>query len=109
MKTLIKIEEVAQFIVTIVLFNQLPFVWWIFPAVLLLPDLSMIGYAISNKAGAFCYNLFHHKALAVAIGLAGYQISNDYMLLAGVILYAHSSMDRMFGYGLKGSRPNVVE
>jgi hypothetical protein len=101
MKTLIKVEEAAQFIVTIILFNQLPFAWWIFPALLLSPDLSMLGYALGNKAGAFFYNLFHHKALAVVIGLVGYWLVSDQLLLAGIILYAHSSMDRMLGYGLK--------
>lgn len=101
MKTLIKVEEVAQFILTIVLFNQLPFAWWVFPALLFLPDLSMIGYAFGNKAGAFAYNFFHHKALAITVGLTGYFWGNDALLLAGIILYAHSTMDRMLGYGLK--------
>lgn len=101
MKTLIKVEEVAQFILTIVLFNQLPFAWWLFPALLFLPDLSITGYVFGNKAGAFAYNFFHYKALAIAVGLTGHFWGNDPFLLAGIILYAHSSMDRMLGYGLK--------
>lgn len=43
MKTLITIEEVAQFALSIFLFAKLPFVWWVYPALLLLPDVSMLG------------------------------------------------------------------
>ncbi len=101
MKTLIKVEEAAQFALSIFLFTQLPFAWWVYPALLLVPDVSMIGYAFNNKAGAFMYNLFHHKALAIMIGVIGFYLGTDFILLAGIILFGHSSMDRMFGYGLK--------
>lgn len=101
MKTLVKVEEAAQFALSIIIFTKLPFVWWVYPALFLLPDLSMIGYTINPKAGAFTYNLVHHKALAIVVGVVGLLLTNDYWLLAGVLLYGHSSMDRMFGYGLK--------
>lgn len=101
MKTLIKLEEAAQFALTIVLFAKLPFAWWLYPALLLLPDLSMIGYAINAKTGAFTYNLVHHKATAIIVGIAGLFLADNYLLLAGLVLFGHSSMDRMLGYGLK--------
>ncbi len=104
MKTLIKIEEAAQFAGTIVLFANLPFAWWLYPALLLLPDLSMVGYVINAKTGAFTYNLVHHKATAIVIGIAGLFLATDYLILAGLILFGHSSMDRMLGYGLKYNR-----
>jgi hypothetical protein len=101
MKMLIKAEEAAQFVLSILLFQHLPFAWWVFPSLLLLPDLSMIGYAFNNRIGAFAYNLIHHKALAVIIGSVGLLLSDDLFTLAGIILFAHSAMDRMFGFGLK--------
>lgn len=101
MKTLIKIEEAAQFALSIILFAKLPFVWWVYPALLLLPDFSMLGYLISAKVGAFIYNLFHHKALAIGIGVAGFVLQINELMLAGTLLFGHSSMDRMMGYGLK--------
>jgi hypothetical protein len=42
MTMLIKLEELGQFLLSIVLFCQLDYQWWIFPALILLPDLSMI-------------------------------------------------------------------
>lgn len=101
MKTLIRIEEAAQFALSITLFSQLPFAWWVYPALILLPDLSMLGYSVNTKLGAFTYNLAHHKAIAVAVGVVGLYLSKDYWMLAGILLFGHSSLDRMFGYGLK--------
>lgn len=41
---------------------------------LLTPDVSMMGYVFVNNAGAVAYNIFHHKAVALAIyGLGAYQ------------------------------------
>ena len=101
MKQLLQLEEFAMFLIAIVAFNQLQFDWWWFPALLLLPDLSMIGYLINAKVGAYCYNFVHHKALALLIVGLGFYMNNQYLLLSGIILFAHSSMDRVFGYGLK--------
>lgn len=101
MKTLLKLEEAAQFILSIVVFAKLPFVWWLYPALLLVPDLSMIGYAVNNTVGAFTYNLFHHKATAILIGSAGLLLGDNSFLLAGIILFGHSAMDRMMDYGFK--------
>lgn len=101
MKTLIKVEEAAQFALSIIVYTKLPFVWWVYPVLLLLPDVSMIGYMINAKVGAFTYNVVHHKALAIVVGVVGLFLANNYWLLAGVLLFGHASMDRMFGYGLK--------
>jgi hypothetical protein len=101
MKAILKLEELAMFLCSILAFSTLPFAWWWFPALILVPDISMLGYAVNNKAGAISYNFFHHKAVALAVLVIGYYLLNDYWLLAGVILFGHSSMDRVMGYGLK--------
>lgn len=101
MKNSLKLEELAQFVFGIYLFSNLDFEWWWFLVLILLPDMSMIGYALGNKIGAYSYNLFHHKAVAIAVYLSGIYLNNSIVELAGVILFAHSAMDRMFGYGLK--------
>ncbi|MFI0491514.1 DUF4260 domain-containing protein [Flavobacterium sp.] len=101
MKITLKLEELGLFIFGIYLFNELDYTWWWFLVLILVPDLSMIGYAFGNKTGAFLYNLFHHRAIALMVYLAGIYFSNHLIQLAGIILFAHSSMDRMMGYGLK--------
>jgi hypothetical protein len=61
----------------------------------------MLGYLVNARIGAILYNLIHHKALAIALSIAGYFFGVHELTLAGVVLFAHSSMDRVFGYGLK--------
>jgi len=101
MKTVIKLEEVGLFILGIYLFSLLNYQWWWFLVLLLAPDFSMLGYVFNNKTGAFMYNIFHHRGIAVLIYLTGCYLKLEPLQLVGVILFSHSAMDRMFGYGLK--------
>ncbi|SJZ85726.1 protein of unknown function [Chitinophaga eiseniae] len=102
MKTLLNLEEIAMFLMAIILFNvRISYAWWVFPACLLLPDISMIGYAAGNKVGAVVYNFFHHKGIALLVYLAGHLLGFEWLAFTGIILFAHSCMDRVFGYGLK--------
>lgn len=103
MDTLLKLEEVGQFLLSIFLFMQLDYAWWIFPACLLLPDISMLGYAVNPSVGAITYNLFHHKLTASVVLAIGFMFHIPVLSLAGIILFGHSAMDRIFGYGLKYS------
>ena len=103
MKVVIKVEEAAMFFLSIYLFNQLHFAWWWFALLLLAPDLSMVGYLLNNKIGAICYNIFHHKAVAIIFYITGLYLHNETLQFAGLILFGHASMDRMMGYGLKYS------
>ncbi|GAA4454453.1 DUF4260 domain-containing protein [Nibrella saemangeumensis] len=101
MKTILQLEELAQFLVSIVLFSQLPFAWWWFPALILLPDIGMLGYLVNPRLGAYLYNLFHHKGIALLVGVMGLLMQQPGVMLAGVILLGHAAMDRTMGYGLK--------
>ncbi|MDD7886800.1 DUF4260 domain-containing protein [Flavivirga sp. 57AJ16] len=101
MGTLLKLEEVGMFLLSIILFNQLDYPWWVFPACLLLPDISMIGYVMNLRIGAWIYNFFHHKLAVIITFIMGIWLNESVITLAGVILLGHSAMDRMFGIGLK--------
>lgn len=101
MKNLIRLEELLQFLFSIYLFSLLPYAWYWFLILILTPDIGMLGYIKNAKLGAFTYNLFHHKGLAIGIYLLGIFLQMHVLSLIGIILFGHSSMDRMFGYGLK--------
>ncbi|MEI6489935.1 MAG: DUF4260 domain-containing protein [Bacteroidota bacterium] len=98
---IIKLEELAMLSFAMYLFNGLGMSWWWFTAFLFVPDLSMIGYLANPKVGALLYNFIHHKALAIIVYLAGIYFKNTSLQFTGIILFAHSSMDRVMGYGLK--------
>ncbi|WP_424495170.1 DUF4260 domain-containing protein [Salinimicrobium sp. GXAS 041] len=101
MKIILKLEELAMFLLGIFAFNLLNFDWWWFLALLFTPDVGILGYLFGNKAGAITYNLFHHKAVAVLVFLAGFYFTSEVLQLAGIIFFAHAAFDRMLGYGLK--------
>lgn len=61
----------------------------------------MLGYAINTKFGAIAYNIVHHRGLAIIIYLIGIFVHIRELQLAGIILLAHLSFDRILGYGLK--------
>jgi len=101
MRAIIQLEELAMLGISIYALYFLKVEWWVYPLLVLGPDISMLGYAAGNKTGAISYNLFHHKAIAIVLFLIGF-INQIYSLeITGLILFGHSSMDRMLGYGLK--------
>ena len=103
MDKIIKLEEMAQFAAVIVALNYQPihFQWWAWIIIFLIPDTGMLGYLISTSVGAVTYNLVHHKLIALLILGIGWYGAMPYLVLTGLVLYGHSSMDRMMGYGLK--------
>jgi len=101
MNYLLKLEELFLFFFSILLFSLLHFEWWLYPALLILPDIGMLGYLFGSKAGAISYNLFHHKGVSVGMYIFGVYSGSEVLQLTALILFGHSSMDRFFGYGLK--------
>lgn len=101
MKTLIRLEEAVLLLSGIYFFSLLPYSWWVFPTLILVPDISMIGYLINTKIGAYIYNFFHTRITGVVAMMIGWYFDISLLMLAGVILFSHSAMDRLFHYGLK--------
>src|SRR5215813_5990964 len=103
MRTLIKFEEAAMLGLCVFILISLKVPWWVYLLLAIGPDISMSGYLMGNKAGADCYNIFHHKGIAIVvfgIGVAMNNPTGDIVSTAGIILFGHSSLDRMLGYGL---------
>lgn len=106
MKKIIRAEAIVPFLISVLLISRLPvhFTWWAWILIFLVPDLSMAGYLINSKAGAFTYNLFHHQLVATVIAVTGILFQFPYVALAGLVLLGHSSLDRVMGFGLKLSK-----
>lgn len=98
-KLVIKLEELAYLLLSILLFTLLPFAWWVYPVLFFAPDVSLLFLFISKRLGAVVYNIIHHKALAVGLLLVGVLFDLSFLSLAGVILLGHASFDRMLGFG----------
>lgn len=101
MKTVLKLEDVAFLVLAVATFSYLDYPWWLYLALFLLPDISMVGYLSGPRPGAALYNLVHHQGVAVGVCLAGAWSGSAPMLLAGTVLLGHSALDRVLGFGLK--------
>ncbi|MDB5016122.1 MAG: hypothetical protein JWQ84_954 [Mucilaginibacter sp.] len=103
MKTIVKIEEAAITAASIYFLSKynlgLPI--WAWVLLFFSPDISMLGYLFNTRVGAYTYNLFHHRALALALMAIGMVTAGNVFMAIGLLLFAHSSFDRMMGYGLK--------
>lgn len=77
------------------------FSWWELLAIFFTPDLSILGYALGPRVGAYCYNSLHLYATGAALLAAGLIGSIPDLAAVGALWLAHSGVDRMLGYGLK--------
>jgi hypothetical protein len=102
MKNLIKLESAALLIVfTGAYFYLLNGHWGLYLALFFVPDLSFAFYLISKKIGAIAYNLLHHQGIMAILLVAGYFSKEDTLIQVALIFLAHSTFDRVAGYGLK--------
>lgn len=73
----------------------------LFALLLLVPDMSMLGYLFGKRVGAHVYNLFHSYPLPAALLLFGWLVNNPLAVSIALVWFAHIGMDRTVGYGLK--------
>src|SRR5918997_6797260 len=75
--------------------------WLLFALLLLVPDLSMLGYLAGPRAGAAVYNVFHAYPLPAVLGAFGLLGGSPLAVAVALVWFAHIGMDRLVGYGLK--------
>ena len=99
----LRAEGAAAFIVGTIVYARLggDLVWLV--PLLLLPDVSMIGYVRGPALGSFSYNLVHNWVVGLAALGLGMVLTSVPTELVGAVLIAHVGMDRLAGYGLKHS------
>lgn len=101
MKIILKLEYFTLFILSLYGFSHTEFSWWWFLGLFFVPDISMLGYLVNTRFGAFCYNLFHHFGTAILLYLGAIYLKLPYLEMIVTIMLAHSAFDRIVGYGLK--------
>ena len=103
-KKLLHTEYGAAFIFLLFIYVQLGFSLWVFFLLLLVPDVTMVGYLRNNQLGAALYNVGHNLILPIICVAYCLYFSNETGLMLTLIWLAHISMDRFLGYGLKYSQ-----
>jgi len=96
-----RIEGLILLVVAVTVFTTTDVSWWWFAGLLLVPDVSMIGYLANPHTGAAFYNLGHSLIGPGILFGWSWLGAPDMVLVIAAIWLAHIGMDRLFGYGLK--------
>lgn len=99
--TLLRIDGAAVAVAAIAAYAVLGGNWWIFAALILAPDLSMLAGLAGPAMGAKGYNLAHSYFVPVTIGVIAWFAGAGFLLPYMLIWVAHIAIDRALGYGLK--------
>jgi Domain of unknown function (DUF4260) len=99
--TLLRIEGGCILALSILCYREVNDNWILFIALLLAPDLAILGYLRGVRVGTVVYNLVH--TLTGPLLLIGYAIleKSPWLLAYGLIWTSHIGFDRLLGFGLK--------
>ena len=100
-KLLLRIEGATLFAASIAVFAVQGQQWWLYPVLLLTPDIFMLGYLRDTKLGSIFYNLGHSYPVAALVTVLGFVFALPVTIAIGAIWFGHIGWDRMLGYGLK--------
>ena len=97
----LRLEGLAVAILSAVLYARTGLSWWLFAALWLVPDLSILGYLANPRTGSYCYNIVHSYLLPIALALAALLLHHATAQTLAIIWINHIAVDRLCGYGLK--------
>lgn len=97
----LRLEGLFLAAITAVLYARTGANWWLFAALWLTPDLSMLGYLAGPCWGARCYNAIHTTVTPLTLALVALLLHTGSPLPYALIWLNHIGVDRLLGYGLK--------
>ena len=97
----LRLDGGVGFVASIFLFAVTHQSWWIYPVLLFVPDIFIMGYLRDTSVGAFCYNVGHSYFLPSLAVLFGWEWHHILPIAVGIIWIGHIGMDRLLGYCLK--------
>ncbi len=100
-RLLLRIEGLAYASLALICYAHSGYPWWLFAALILVPDVSVLGYLINPSVGAVIYNLMHTLTFPVLFLFGAALFDNMLLLAVGTIWVVHIGADRALGYGLK--------
>jgi hypothetical protein len=97
----LRLEGLAVVILSAILYAHTGASWWLFAALWLAPDLSMLGYLAGSRFGSCCYNAVHTYISPIALASIAFILNRPALLPFALIWFDHIGIDRLCGYGLK--------
>ncbi len=98
---LLRLEGAAILAAATLAYARLGHSWWMFVALFLLPDVSMLLYFVNRNVGAASYNVVHTLTSPAVLAGLGLIFDSSLAMSFAAIWVAHIGLDRMLGFGLK--------
>ena len=98
---LLRLEGAALFFSAVFFYHFLRGNWILFVALILWPDISMLGYLVNPRVGSRLYNLVHTEVPPAALAASSFALHRALLLAFALIWLCHIGFDRMIGAGLK--------
>jgi hypothetical protein len=100
-RVLLRAEGVAVAVAAIALYVHADHPWWLLVALVLAPDLAMVGYLAGPAVGSIAYDAAHTYVWPVVLGAIGVIGGSELATELALIWFIHIGVDRAIGYGLK--------
>ncbi len=98
-RSILRVEAATLLVALVVAYHDVHASWLLFIALILAPDVAVVGYLRGTRIGAWSYNAFHsYVGPIIALGASVYFRA---FLPFAIIWAAHIALDRTLGYGLK--------
>ena len=93
-KRILQIEGALVLLVSLQLYQNSLYSWWLLASLFFLPDIMLLGYLFNAVVGATLYNLSHSYILPLLLGVFLLWQSPQHLPLI-LIWTAHIGFDRM--------------
>jgi len=100
-RTFLRLEGLAAAALSAVFYARTGASWWLFAALWLAPDLSLLGYLAGPRMGARIYNAIHSYVTPATLAVTALLLQSPAPLPYALIWMNHIGVDRLLGYGLK--------
>jgi len=97
----LRIEGLVLLTLALVLYGAQEESWWLFLALLVAPDLGLLGLLFGKRVGAVTYDLTHNYLPPGALAVLGIVMGTDLLTTVAIVWFAHIGMDRALGLGLQ--------
>ncbi len=94
---LLRLEGLAVGVISAVLYARTGASWWLFAALWLAPDISILGYFAGPCRGSRIYNAVHTYTLPITLAVCALLFHANALLPFAAIWVNHIGVDRMMG------------
>jgi hypothetical protein len=97
----LRLEGLAVAALSAVFYARTGASWWLFAALWIAPDLSLLGYLAGPGWGARIYNAIHSYVTPATLAVSAMLLRSTVLVPIALIWFNHIGIDRLLGFGLK--------